>query len=383
MSWEKVRLGDIADFSNGVNFGKDAYAKGIKIIGVSNFANHFYPEYESLDEIKEEVIRKNNLLASGDIVFVRSNGNKELVGRCMLINHPPVKVTYSGFCIRARLRDMTKHDPIYWTYYFKNVFFRKALSGTVVGSNIQNLSQSQLSTYEAFVPDINVQKKIASILSAYDDLIENNQKQIKLLEEAAQRFYKEWFLDLRFPGYENVAVVDGVPRMWEKVNLSKIAPIITGKKDANFGVQNGDYLFFTCAQEPIKSLSYSFDCDAVILAGNGDFNVKLYRGRFEAYQRTYVLSPHDSEDLYLLYHAIRNSMHQLFQGASGSTIKFLTKRMIEEIMVFIPNEEIRKSFNNNCEAYQKKIETLRNQITTAQEARDRLLPKLMSGELEV
>lgn len=251
------------------------------------------------------------------------------------------------------------------------------------GTAQDNLSWKKLSTIKFPAPPIAVQDRIVDVLSVYDDLIENNQKQIKLLEEAAQRLYKEWFVDLRFPGYENVAVVDGVPEGWKKHSLPEIAPIVTGKKDANFGTENGQYLFFTCAQEPIKAPAYSFDCDAVILAGNGDFNVKLYRGQFEAYQRTYVFSPYSPENLYLLYYAIKDNMRQLFQGASGSTIKFLTKRILEGINVFVPSEEVHTRFNICCEAYQQKIEALKKQITALQEARDRLLPRLMSGELEV
>lgn len=97
MSWENVKLGDIADFSNGINFGKEAYGKGVKLIGVSNFGNRFSPDYDTLEEVKEEVVRENDYLSAGDIVFVRSNGNKELVGRCMLVDSPKDKITYSGF----------------------------------------------------------------------------------------------------------------------------------------------------------------------------------------------------------------------------------------------------------------------------------------------
>lgn len=383
MSWRKVRLGDIAEFSNGLNFGKEAYSKGIKLIGVSDFGNRFFPEYNELEEVKEQVVRQNDLLTDGDIVFVRSNGNKELVGRCMLIQNPPTKVTFSGFCIKARLTDLENHDPMFWAYHFKNQGFRRAMSGTAIGANIQNLSQGRLAIYEAEVPDLESQRRIASLLSKYDRLISNNQKQIKLLEEAAQRLYKEWFVDLRFPSYEETELVDGVPEGWKKVYLPDIAPIVTGKKDANFGTDDGKYLFFTCSQEPIKAPSYSFDCDAVILAGNGDFNVKLYRGQFEAYQRTYVFSPFDSDNLFLLYYAVKDNMRQLFQGASGSTIKFLTKRMLEEIKVFIPDDTTMHKFNNFCEVYQRKIEVLKQQINDAKEARDRLLPKLMNGEIEV
>ncbi len=251
------------------------------------------------------------------------------------------------------------------------------------GTAQDNLSWKKLSTIRFPKPPIEVQRKIADALVSYEDLIENNQKQIKLLEEVAQRLYKEWFVDLRFPGYENVEIVDGVPEGWKLVGLNKLAPILTGKKDANYGTRDGKYLFFTCAQEPIKAPSYSFDCSAVILAGNGDFNVKLYRGKFEAYQRTYVFNPTDEKNLYLIFHAVRENMRNLFQGASGSTIKFLTKGMLENIKVFQPSKEILTFFNKYSESIQKKIEALKQQIILAAEARDRLLPKLMSGKIEL
>jgi len=251
------------------------------------------------------------------------------------------------------------------------------------GTAQDNLSWQKLSTIKFPKPPIEVQRKVAELLVSYEDMIENNQKQIKLLEEAAQRLYKEWFVDFRFPGHKDVEISDGVPEGWNRKGLSDIVPILTGKKDANFGTEDGKYLFFTCAQEPIKAPSYSFDCDAVLLAGNGDFNVKLYRGKFEAYQRTYVFSPFNSRHLYLLYHAVRENMRQLFQEASGSTIKFLTKHILEDINIFIPNENLLKKYNENAEAIQKKIECLKASINNATEARNRLLPKLMSGEMEV
>ena len=129
-------------------------------------------------------------MEKGDIVFVRSNGNKELVGRCMIIDRD-IPVTYSGFCIKLHLKDKKRFDPVFFNYLFKTRQFKKSMTGTAVGANIQNLSQSRLGSCEVSVPDIETQKRIATILSRYDSLIENYQKQIKLLEEAAQRLYKE------------------------------------------------------------------------------------------------------------------------------------------------------------------------------------------------
>ena len=105
MKWQTIKLGDIADFSNGINFNKSAYSNGIKLIGASNFGNRHYPNFEELQEVKTEIVRPNDCLRDGDIVFARSNGNKELVGRCMLIKSPPTAVTFSGFCIRMRLNN--------------------------------------------------------------------------------------------------------------------------------------------------------------------------------------------------------------------------------------------------------------------------------------
>ena len=274
-----------------------------------------------------------------------------------------------------------KSDVRYVKYCFD--ILQKQCQQISQGATQDNLSWEKLSTIKFPCPPIEIQKKIADILSAYDDLIENNQKQIKLLEEAAQRLYKEWFVNLRFPGHETTPITDGVPQGWKRVTLGNIAPILTGKKDANFGTEDGAYPFFTCSQEPIKAPSYSFDTSAVILAGNGDFNVKLYRGKFEAYQRTYVLSSAEEKYLYLLYNAVNESMAVLVKGASGSTIKFLTKGMIESIPLFVPTDKLLEQYNCYSEAVQQKLECLKKSIKIATEARDRLLPKLMSGELEV
>lgn len=274
------------------------------------------------------------------------------------------------------------YDNEYVYYLIKN--FLPGLKAYNLGtaSGREYVSKSNFEKIELVAEqDKTFQKRIGVILSRYDSLIENYQKQIKLLEESAQRLYKEWFIDLRFPGHENTKIVDGVPEGWEKKKVGDITPIKTGKKDANFGQVDGEFPFFTCAQEPIKSPSYSFDTSAVILAGNGDFNVKMYRGKFEAYQRTYVLEPNDVNMLYLLFFCVLENMNKLATGASGSTIKFLTKGMIESLDLYVPTIDTLCAFNKIIEPIQRQKENLSTQIRHLTEARDRLLPKLMSGEI--
>ena len=380
MSWTKMRLEEICtSITDGDHQTLPLADSGIPFIVIADidstnrldFSNaRFVPTeyYEKLDEKRKP--EKGNVLLTVKGSFVIP----------VLVEEDNPFVFQRDIAI---FKCNEKVNPAYLFYYMKNPLFYRYADSVAIGAAQRALTLKTLRNTEIQIPPIEVQNKIADILSKYDDLIKNNQKQIKLLEEAAQRLYKEWFVDLCFPGCENALIVDGIPEGWKRVGLSEIAPILTGKKDANFGTENGQYLFFTCAQEPIKAPSYSFDCDAVILAGNGDFNVKLYRGQFEAYQRTYVFSPTDNQNLFLLYYAVKDNMRQLFQGASGSTIKFLTKRMLEDIKVYVPSNEIRDKFNLMCENYQKKNEILKATIQDSTEARDRLLAKLMSGELEV
>lgn len=381
MSWEKMKLNDVCiSISDGDHQPPPKATKGVPFVTISNITNTNQFDFSNTMFVPQEYydgLDSKRKAQEGDVLYsvVGSFGIPVYIKN----NRPFVFQRH----IAILRPNVYKIAPQFLYYTMLNRDFYLKADAVAIGAAQRTVSLTALRNMEIEIPHIETQKKIAKILSAYDNLIENNQKQIKLLEEAAQRLYKEWFVDLRFPGYENVTIADGVPKGWKKVSLAKIAPIVTGKKDANFGTDSGKYLFFTCAQEPIKAPSYSFDCDAVILAGNGDFNVKLYRGQFEAYQRTYVFSPYNSDNLYLLYYAVKDSMRQLFQGASGSTIKFLTKRMLEEILVFVPDEDILIRFNQNCESFQKKIEALKIQLSLAQEARDRLLPKLMNTEIEV
>ncbi len=404
MSWEKVRLGDIAEFSNGINFGKDDYGKGIKIIGVSNFGDKFSPEYDSLTEVKEEVVKSNDYLYPGDIVFVRSNGNKELVGRCMLIDNKADKVTYSGFCIRARLKDTTKHNPTFWTYHFKNQSFRKVMAGTAVGANIQNLSQGRLADYVTTVPDYDSQVRIAQWLSVYDNLIENNKKQIKLLEEAAERLYREWFVDLHFPGYENTEIIDGEPEGWKKQKISEFGEIITGKtpsttKEQYYGgnipfvkipdMHNGVYPIVTestLTTEGANTQKNKFipkngimvSCIATV----GLVNIAIEPCQTNQQINSIVL--HDERDLYYTYFTMKR-LKALLEGvgSNGATMTNVNKTKFGNLEVLYPSNNLRKDYFDYCKPIFEKIYALSIGVHKLSQVRDGLLPKLMSGEIEV
>ena len=384
MKWEKVKLGDVCEITSS------------KRIFYSEYVDDGVPFYRSKEIIEsdEGKIIENPLYISVDKYNeIKEKFGVPQTGDMLLTSVGTIGIPYiikKKDCFYFKDGNLTWFRDFreglnskYLYYWIKSSEGTGTLYNTTIGSSQKALTISALKNIKVSLPPRSVQDKIVEVVSVYDDLIENNQKQIKLLEEAAQRLYKEWFVDLRFPGHENTKIVDGVPEEWRKFPLEEIAPVVTGKKDANYGDKGGNYPFFTCSQETITAPGYSFDTSAVILAGNGDFNVKLYRGKFEAYQRTYVLAPFDHSNLFNLYFTVQNNMEALAKGASGSTIKFLTKGMLQKILVLTADKKILDKFNDYEENIQQKVEALKKQVEDLTEIRNRLLPKLMSGEVEV
>ncbi len=232
--WETVPLGTLVQLRNGINYTKDNFGRGIKIISVKNFQDYLFPKYEDLDEINPEgIIREESLLRDGDIVFVRSNGNRELIGRSLFIRGLKEKVTHSAFTIKVHFNsDIVL--PRFYAYLFRTSLIRQGLSAYGSGTNISNLNQEILSNLQVPLPPLSFQKRIVEILSAYDDLIENNTRRIRILEEMAQVLYSEWFVKFRFPGHEKVKMVESelgmVPEGWELTTLGRLIEFKKCKK---------------------------------------------------------------------------------------------------------------------------------------------------------
>ena len=383
--WKCYKLNEISSLSNGINFDKSAYTSGVKLIGVSDFKDRIHPDYDSLQEVDSKVVKSGDYLEKGDIVFVRSNGNKELVGRCMMIDRD-IPVTYSGFCIKLRLKDKKIFDPVFFNYLFKTRQFKKSMTGTAVGANIQNLSQSRLGSCEVNVPDIEIQKEIATILSRYDSLIENYQKQIKLLEEAAQRLYKEWFVDLRFPGHENTKIVDGMPEGWEKRKIGNLIEKVKRSKQVPSSEYDntGKIPIIDQSRNYIAGYTDDFDCRIeldvpAIIFGDHTRILKYITFPFaKGADGTQLVVSNDLGRMpqSLFYHSLLNV--DLSNYSYARHFKYLKE---EEIL--LPTEQLARHFDVIISVQYKAIQSYRDQIHLLTEARDRLLPKLMSGEFEV
>ena len=253
-------------------------------------------------------------------------------------------------------------EPKFLYYVLSNDKFFEYSSATSKGTKMPRGDKSAIMQYQ--IPDMPLeeQRTIVSVLSALDDRIAENKKINHHLAEMAESIWKEKYANLK-----------------PNSTLGNFFPIITGKKDANVA-RGGQYPFFSCSQGISYTDAYSFEGNAILLAGNGDFNVITYNGKFEAYQRTYVLIPNNEYRLGFLYYAIKHFLSDITAGDRGSVIKYITKGDIENLNLYMPDDEsdfeLFNQFVSNTAQNNAEIERLT-------ETRDTLLPKLMSGELSV
>lgn len=376
---------------------KDFVESGVPVIKIKNIT----PPSVSLDDlsfVSMEIARQQDkyALKQGDILIALTgshiNQMASVVGRVARVEYnAPSLLNQRVGKITVLNADDTDLDYIY--YYISQDEIKFKLASKAGGAaNQANISPSDVKNLEIPFPSIGVQRRISSILSAYDRLIENNQKQIKLLEEAAQRLYQEWFVDLRFPGYETTPIVDGVPEGWRLKRLIDIA-------DVQYGYAFDGTLFNSNRKGmPIVRIrnipsgttddyttetadsQYIVNNGDILVGMDGEFHINTWSGK-TAYlvQRTCRIKPHDAEVKGWLLYAIHDPIKFFEKTVVGATVAHLGKKHIDTIELLTGPKELYAPFL----AWSHKRQLLLNQNQLLAEARDRLLPKLMGGELEV
>ena len=255
------------------------------------------------------------------------------------------------------------------------------MNGNQKGSSQQFLSLKQLRALPIPVPEKSFMQKAVQILSAYDNLIENNQKQIKLLEEAVQRLYKEWFVDLRFPGYETTPVVDGVPEGWHQGTLEELISINYGK-DHKQVPEDGEIPVYGSGGLIRKCNKFLYTGEAVLIPRKGSLNHIMYVNEaFWTVDTMFYATMKKPNTALFVYFFI--SSFDMYAMNIGAAVPSMTVKILEAIPLLIPSENALKRFDDTVKVYFQKIAVLNKQIEGLAEARDRLLPKLMSGEIEV
>lgn len=402
MKWEKVKLGDLYTVHNGLSKGKKFFGTGFPFLSFSIVFNKWFIPEQLYDLVEvDEKERNIYSIKKGDVFITRTSETMEELGMSTVALKDYPNATYNGFT--KRLRPITELlEPRFIGYYLRTPEFRGKFMAFSAMTTRASLTNDDLLNLEVPVPPLSVQQRIASILSAYDDLIENNQKQIKLLEEAAQRLYKEWFVDLRFPGHEGVKVVDGVPEGWESCKLRDVAEINGRNIDENYPYDKINYIDIGSVRNGRILEKANYDLEeapgrAKRIVQDGDVIWGMVRPNLRAYAM--VLNP-DKNDVFSTGFAVLTSkkvpfsflycnvtteefVGYLVNCTNGAAYPAVKPIHFKEYNVSIPQNNLLNKFHNITEPYFRKIYYLNKQISSLHEARDRLLPKLMSGEIEV
>ena len=341
--------------------------------------------YSGMHRVCEEVYNKRNARAipqTNDLIFAReaTAGNVALIqeGEKVCLGQRTVLIRPNANLV----------NPAFLTYHLLAPEQQYKLLSTANGATVAHVNMPTIRNLKLSLPPLATQHRIANILSRYDSLIENYQKQIKLLEEAAQRLYKEWFVDLHFPGHENTNIIDGVPEGWEKKKVGEIAIISAGgdKPDVVTEEQTTECQVPIYSNGTTKEGLYGYTnkssntAGSITISARGSIGFACLRMHdYFSIVRLISIKPQNNVDLMYLFQFTK--VHTFM--SNGAAQQQLTVPMVKAIDVVYPAESLLEAFENVVLPLYKKVQSLQSQLSLLTEARDRLLPKLMGGEIEI
>lgn len=333
---------------------------------------------DDVHRVSEKVYKERTQRATprdGDLIFAREApaGNVALI-----VNGEKVCLGQRTVLIRP---DQAKVDPAYLTYYLLSPQKQHDLLGTANGATVAHVNLPVIRKLPVSLPGLNVQRRVSGILTSYDNLIENNLKQIKLLEEAAQRLYKEWFVDLRFPGYEHTKIVGGVPKGWKRGLLSELIVVNYGK-DHKRVPDDGMIPVYGSGGFMRRCNKYLHDGESVLIPRKESLNNIMYvNEQFWTVDTMFYATPRKDNSMLFVYFLLKG--FDMYSMNIGAAVPSMTTKILDAMEVLIPDAELMKCYDKTALVNYEKIGILRAQNEKLREVRDRLLPKLMSGEIEV
>ena len=382
LEWTEVKIDDVGKIVTGKtpktsiedNYGGDIpFITPVDMVGNRNaFITERYISKKGLNTVKNCYLPENAICIS----CIGSDMGKAVI---------TVKPSVTNQQINSIIVDEDSFDYLY-VYYLMRTLEEEIRSLGKNATAVPILNKTKFSNIEISVfEDIKTQRAVSSILSAYDNLIENNQKQIKLLEEAVQRLYKEWFVDLRFPGYENTPIVDCVPEGWERLSIGELIetiPRTTQILASDYGKegfipiidQSRDFIAgYTNNQSALVDLG-----KPVIVFGDHTRILKYIQFPFAkgADGTQLIVSNRDNMPQSLFYCSL--------VGVDLSNYHYARHfKYLKAENILVPTQEIADAFDGFVAPIFTEVQRLRDIIKNAAEARDRLLPKLMSGEIDI
>lgn len=359
VGWKTTTLDELLEFKNGVNADKEKYNSGVKMISVMDILTDSPIYY---DKIKGQVdIDKKTLgtysVTYGDILFQRSSETFEDAGKSNVYLDQDRTATYSGFVIRGKKK--ADYNPYFLNEALRIGQVRNQIIRNAAGSQHINVGQDSLAKIIVPLASDAEQSKIAEILMKWDEAIELEEQSIIILEVRKNSIMKR----LLTPQED-----------WRYVLLGDICQIKTGRLDANAMDEDGIYPFFTCSKDIYRINQYSFDCEALLIAGNGDIgDVKYYNGKFDAYQRTYVMSEFTFNIKYVMQYLRLNFDKDVMKGMQKSSMPYIKLDLLKKAKIYYKVSAIESTVailsivDNEIELHQLKLSELKKQRKALQQ----------------
>ena len=371
--WRVARLADIAESGLGKMLDSRKN-KGYPRPYLAN-VNVRWGRFD-LDDLREMRFEEHESekfgLRHGDIVMCEGGEP----GRCALW-----KEQMPGMTIQKALHRIRAHGCMDSQFLYYNLFHRGRtgrFAPLFTGATIKHLPRQQLAKVEVDVPPMAVQKRIGEILSTYDELIENSQRRIALLEQAARELYREWFVRLRFPGHETTRIVNGIPRGWERVALENIGQLRYGRSLKAQDRIDGDYPVYGSSGIVGTHDTAHVTGPGIIIGRKGNVgSVYWSDDDFCAIDTVYYVEP-SAVTLYLYY-----TIGNLDFINTDVAVPGLNRNLAHSRKFLLASVDAQEAFNEVTETIHKKIALLRKKNGSLEYARDLLLPRLMSGVVAV
>ena len=339
-SWTLIPIKKLLRFQNGINADSTKYGKGIKYISVSDILNNQYITYDcikGLIDIDEKTLNKF-IVEYGDILFQRSSETFEDIGRANVYLDKEHSATFGGFVIRGK--KISDYNPLFFRYLLCTHNARKQTVRMGAGAQHYNIGQEGLEKICLYFPGLQEQQKISDLLSAIDNKIAVQNKIISDLKVLKKELCRKMLSSIT-----------------EYKTLGELCSITTGKLDANANNQNGLYPFFTCGKDTLSINNYAFDGEAILIAGNGDIgHTKYYYGKFNAYQRTYVLMGFKADAQFVKMGIDTYLPQKISEEMQGGAMPYIKLSTLTSLKIPFTTEEKQLSIRNHYDTIAQKVE---------------------------
>lgn len=358
--WTEHTLGDIFIFKNGLNKEKEAFGQGTPIVNYTDVWKKRGLRAKDICgrvALSEKEIQTYEAKA-GDVFFTRTSETIDEIGYSSVLLEDVENAVFSGFVLRARPYNNLVCKE-YHQYCYSEPLMRQEIIKRSSMTTRALTSGPMLSQVAINLPSQREQSRIAEILMKWDEAIELQEQYIALVETRKKVLMRK----LLTPQED-----------WEYVLLGDICEIKTGRLDANVMEEDGIYPFFTCSKEVYKINRYSFDCEALLMAGNGYIgDVKYYNGKFDAYQRTYVLSKFSFNIHYVMQYLLQNFDRDVMKGMQKSSMPYIKLDLLKNARIHYKSTDVQNTVkvlstvDTEIELCNKKLEQLKKQRKTLQQ----------------